>query len=44
MSANQRRIIHMTLKNVEQIDTISEGEGTIKRVKVLFQEEVIENQ
>lgn len=44
MNPFERRIIHMTLKNVEQIDTISEGEGTIKRVKVLFKEEVIENQ
>ena len=32
----------MTLKSVENIDTVSEGEGTIKRVKVLYQEEVIQ--
>ncbi|MEE1291725.1 MAG: RNA-binding cell elongation regulator Jag/EloR [Spirochaetota bacterium] len=43
MNPFERRIIHMTLKNVEQIDTISEGEGTIKRVKVLYQEEIVEN-
>ncbi|MCH5149043.1 MAG: protein jag [Spirochaetales bacterium] len=42
MNPFERRIVHMTLKNVEQIDTISEGEGTIKRVKVLYQEEITE--
>lgn len=42
MNPFERRIVHMTLKNVEQIDTISEGEGTIKRVKILYQEEITE--
>ena len=42
MNPFERRIVHMTLKNVEQIDTISEGEGTIKLVKVLYQEEITE--
>lgn len=38
MNPFERRIIHMTLKDVEEIDTISEGEGIIKRIKVVYEE------
>lgn len=37
MNPFERRIVHMALKDCENIDTLSEGEGTIKRIKVFFQ-------
>jgi len=34
MNSFERRIIHMALKEDEEIETISEGEGLLKRIKV----------
>lgn len=36
MNPFERRIIHMELKSDENVETISEGDGTIKRVKVIY--------
>jgi spoIIIJ-associated protein len=38
MNPYERRIIHMTLKNDKNVDTQSEGEGTIKRIKIFYVE------
>ncbi|MCG8571028.1 MAG: protein jag [Spirochaetes bacterium] len=38
MNPFERRIIHMELKNETRIETVSEGDGTIKRIKVLYKE------
>lgn len=36
MNPFERRIIHMTLKDYENIETQSEGEGLMKTIKVLY--------
>lgn len=36
MNPFERRIVHMTLKRERFIETVSEGEGTIKRVRVVY--------
>jgi len=38
MNPFERRIIHMTLKEEKNIETESEGEGLVKRVKVFYKE------
>lgn len=38
MNPFERRIIHMALKEFDEIDTVSEGEGNIKRIKIIYQE------
>lgn len=36
MNPFERRIIHMTLKDFDDIETVSEGDGNIKRIKVIY--------
>ncbi len=38
MNPFERRLIHTTLNKVENIDTISEGEGLLKQVRVIYRE------
>ncbi len=38
MNPFERRIIHLNVKKEENVDTISEGEGNIKRIKVFYTE------
>ncbi len=38
MNPFERRIIHMALKDFDDIETISEGDGNIKRIKVVYQQ------
>ncbi|HOJ62814.1 MAG TPA: RNA-binding cell elongation regulator Jag/EloR [Spirochaetota bacterium] len=38
MNPFERRIIHMTLKTDESIETVSEGDGLLKRVRVSLKE------
>ena len=38
MNPFERRIIHLTLKEEMNIETVSEGDGLIKSVKVLYDE------
>lgn len=40
MNPFERRIVHLELKSDANIDTISEGEGTIKRIRVFYKEDV----
>ncbi|OHD05922.1 MAG: hypothetical protein A2086_06945 [Spirochaetes bacterium GWD1_27_9] len=39
MNPFERRIIHMMLKDDNNIDTQSEGEGTIKQIRILYKED-----
>lgn len=39
MNPFERRIIHIALKEFENIETLSEGDGTIKRIRVSYQGE-----
>ncbi len=36
MNPFERRLIHTTLNDIENIDTVSEGEGLIKQVRVIY--------
>lgn len=38
MNPFERRIVHMTLKDINNIDTISEGEGNLKRIKIFYKD------
>jgi spoIIIJ-associated protein len=39
MNPFERRIVHMILKDEKYIDTQSEGEGTIKKIRILYKED-----
>lgn len=41
MNPFERRIIHIALKEMEGIETISEGEGTIKRIRIVYNENAV---
>jgi len=41
MNPFERRIIHMILKDEKYIDTQSEGEGTIKKIRIIYKDDKI---
>ena len=43
MNPFERRIVHMSLKKERFIETISEGDSTIKRIRVIFNDKKSES-